>query len=185
MSEIGAEASGDNVVSGCVIVKLTEADIPVQGALLIKCTPWNTPSLNWSGRYFAVEFKSQVLGRKLRLSQGTRVCHYFPYLYVHTFVNFIHFRICKANRDEVEVVNIDGSYLHRKYQNLVSSGITASDPGVPAMPLTGWEQITEGNYKEMAKRIPKVTHARTHTCLLSLIQVICTCTLMQVCCTPT
>lgn len=68
------------------------------------------------------------------------------------------FRIHKAEHDKIQVVDVDGSYLHRKYQNMVSRGITASDPGVQAMPLTGWEQITEGNYKEMTKKIPKVTH---------------------------
>ena len=72
----------------------------------------------------------------------------------------MHFRIREVEHDKVEVVDVDGSYLHvyRKYHNMVSSGVSASDPGIPAVPLTGWEQITEVNYKEIAKKIPKVTH---------------------------
>ena len=61
---------------------------------------------------------------------------------------------------KLEVVDVDGSYLYRKYQNVVTSGISASDPGIPAVPLTGWEEITEVNYKEVAKKIPKVTHGK-------------------------
>ena len=55
-------------------------------------------------------------------------------------------------------MDVDGSYVYRKYQQMVSSGIAASDPGPPPLPLTGWEQILETNYKDMAKKIPKVTH---------------------------
>lgn len=50
---------------------------------------------------------------------------------------------------------------------MVSSGITASDPGIPTLPLTGWEQITGVNYREMAKKIPKVTHGENHASALS------------------
>lgn len=103
-----------------------------------------------------MEFKHLVLGKKLKLSQGIFVCHYCSCLCASWVL--IHFRIREAERDRVDVVDVDGSYVYRKYQNMVSSGITVSDPGVPAIPLTGWEQITELNYKEMAKKIPKVTH---------------------------
>lgn len=48
---------------------------------------------------------------------------------------------------------------------MVTSGISASDPGIPAVPLTGWEEITEVNYKEVAKKIPKVTHGLLYTYL--------------------
>lgn len=50
---------------------------------------------------------------------------------------------------------------------MVSNGINAYDPGVPTSPLTGWEQIAEVNCREMAQKIPKVTHGENHALALS------------------
>jgi hypothetical protein len=43
---------------------------------------------------------------------------------------------------------------------MISNGIAVADPGPPSLPLTGWEQVLESNYKEMAKQIIQVTDGK-------------------------
>lgn len=62
------------------------------------------------------------------------------------------FRIREAKNEGLDV---DGSYVHQQM------GIAASDPDPPTLPLTGWEQVLETNYKEMAEKVPKVTHGES------------------------
>lgn len=55
-------------------------------------------------------------------------------------------------------MNVDGSYLYRKWQKLQDEGITVAPLGLPSIPLAGWEIVNATNYLDMAKRIPRVTH---------------------------
>ena len=68
------------------------------------------------------------------------------------------YRVRETKSKKLEIIDVDGSYTHRKYQQMVASGISVANPGPPAKPLTGWEQVQESNYNEMAKKIPQVTH---------------------------
>ena len=47
------------------------------------------------------------------------------------------FRVREAKNEGLDVVDVDGPYVYRKYEQIVSSGIAASDPGPPTLLLTG------------------------------------------------
>jgi len=67
------------------------------------------------------------------------------------------FRIKEAKDRNAEVIDVDGSYLHRKHQQLINSGVSVAPPGVPPRPLAGWETITNSNYQQYCTKIPIVT----------------------------
>ena len=55
-------------------------------------------------------------------------------------------------------MDVDGSYLWRKQQQLKESGQDVTESiGVPSPPLSGWVTINEANYKDLAKDLPTVT----------------------------
>ena len=58
-------------------------------------------------------------------------------------------------KDKLPIIDVDGSYLHRKEQKLNLQGFKTLPLSLPVLPLTGWETYTADNYKE--KNIPKVT----------------------------
>ena len=66
-------------------------------------------------------------------------------------------RIREARLSGDKVVDVDGSYLWRKYQRVSESGANVVPVGVPSPPLTGWQSVTEANHKEYADKIPQVT----------------------------
>jgi len=67
-------------------------------------------------------------------------------------------RIRKANSDNLPVVDVDGSYLERKYKQMMDAGVTVAPLGAPTgTPLAGWEIMTEANVKDLAKKLPRVT----------------------------
>ena len=59
----------------------------------------------------------------------------------------------KAN----DVVDVDGSYLHKKHKALVEAGKEVSSLSKPLPPLCGWMAITQENFKTMADKIPLIT----------------------------
>ena len=66
-------------------------------------------------------------------------------------------RIREAKQSGDKVVDVDGSYLWRKYQRVSENGVSVFPVGAPSPPLTGWESVTEANHKEYADKIPQVT----------------------------
>ena len=54
-------------------------------------------------------------------------------------------------------MDVDGSYTHRKYLSLREAGEQVLLPTDPHPPLAGWNQVTEGTYKDLAGCIPQVT----------------------------
>ena len=54
-------------------------------------------------------------------------------------------------------MDVDGSYLYRKYKAQVESGEQVVLPSVPAVPITGWVSVTEVNYQNVAPSMPSVT----------------------------
>lgn len=77
-------------------------------------------------------------------------------------INLLHqillwsFRITQAKADGTSVVDVDGSYLYRKEQTLVASGIATSPMDVPQPPVCGWEQLTAENHCDIAPKVPRV-----------------------------
>ena len=70
-------------------------------------------------------------------------------------------RIREAKQSGDRVIDVDGSYLWRKYQRMSESGVSVVPIGIPSLPLTGWESVTEANHKEYADKIPRVTAGNT------------------------
>lgn len=54
-------------------------------------------------------------------------------------------------------MDVDGSYTHSKYVFLREAGEQVSLPQDPSPPLTGWKQVTETAYRDLASSIPQVT----------------------------
>ena len=63
----------------------------------------------------------------------------------------------QAEQGGTAVVDVDGSYLYRKYVALTEAGEQVSVPGIPPPPLTGWKCVTEDTYQTIACSIPSVT----------------------------
>ena len=61
------------------------------------------------------------------------------------------------SKQGAKVVDVDGSYLWRKQQQLKESGVVVENVGLPSPPPSGWITINETNYKELAKDLPTVT----------------------------
>lgn len=59
-----------------------------------------------------------------------------------------------------KVIDVDGSYLFRKKQQLLLSSDDTLDTAVPTIPLSGWEPIDDSNYQNMGKKIPLVSHGK-------------------------
>ena len=72
-----------------------------------------------------------------------------------------------AIKDNVDVVDVDGSYLYKKRKALEESGQLVAPLDVPLAPITGWETITENNFKDMAKKLPSITSGTLYTYLSS------------------
>ena len=67
------------------------------------------------------------------------------------------YRIREAQKSQKEIVDVDGSYLYRKHQLLLSKGKSVVPLSLPGIPLSGWERVDKGNYTLVAKKIPCVT----------------------------
>ena len=65
-------------------------------------------------------------------------------------------RIREAMQDKVKVIDVDGSYLDRKFERLQQSGQNVAPLSLPVPPPTGWVAVTESNCNEIASKIPKV-----------------------------
>ena len=57
-------------------------------------------------------------------------------------------------QDGNPVVDVDGSYLYRKAQKC--SPQLLHQLSILRISLTGWETVHDTNYREMAKKIPRV-----------------------------
>ena len=55
------------------------------------------------------------------------------------------------------MVDVDGSYLHRKHQHLTASRVSLAPLEDSSPPITGWESVTEENVHSLVQNIPKVT----------------------------
>ena len=69
-------------------------------------------------------------------------------------------RIHKAKRDDTPVVDVDGSFLYRKYMSRVNAREKVAEPGPPPPPLTEWKLVSEDTFKDVALHIPLVTSGK-------------------------
>eukprot|EP00731_Ephydatia_muelleri_P022006 Em0014g597a len=68
-------------------------------------------------------------------------------------------RVLLSEQEQEKIVDVDGSYTHRKYECLKEAGEQVLMPSNPPPPLTGWKQVTDANFKYIARSIPQVTSA--------------------------
>ena len=86
-----------------------------------------------------------------------------PCMYTYTGINY---RIREAKKDGDKVVDVDGSYLIKKRQQLQDSGVSTAPLDLPSVPLSGWEVVSEENYRDAAEKyarylnqlLCKITH---------------------------
>ncbi len=67
------------------------------------------------------------------------------------------------------VIDVDGSYLYKKYKALNESGKQVSLPSIPSPPLTGWTIVTSENFQSVAAFVPRVSHGKFYKELMSAI----------------
>ena len=75
-------------------------------------------------------------------------------------------RINQAEEEGISVVDVDGSYIYRKYQRLVESGENVTQPDHPGPPPSGWKVVNERSctidstchYRYNNYNIIKLTH---------------------------
>ena len=60
----------------------------------------------------------------------------------------------------LQIVDVDGSYLHRKQQSLQRSGVQVAPLPPPRPPLAGWEIVTDSNVDTVSVNIPVVTSGK-------------------------
>lgn len=70
-------------------------------------------------------------------------------------------RVNQAQLEGTAVVDVDGSYLYRKYRSLTEAGVQVSLPVCPSVPLTGWNPVNEETCQAIAPSIPRVTSGVT------------------------
>ena len=63
----------------------------------------------------------------------------------------------QAKEESTPVVDVDGSYLYRKYKLLTEAGERVAHPEPPTPPPSGWKAVNESTYKDIAPAIPIVT----------------------------
>ena len=56
----------------------------------------------------------------------------------------------------MKVIGVDGSYLARKHQQLQVDGVNVAPLGVPPIPPSGWNAVSETNFKEAVEKMPKM-----------------------------
>ena len=66
-------------------------------------------------------------------------------------------RIREVKKQDLKVIDVDGSYLARKRQKLQDSGIATAPLDLPSVPPSGWESVSTINYKTFADKIPRMT----------------------------
>ena len=55
------------------------------------------------------------------------------------------------------MVDVDGSYMFRKHQRMAESGVNVAPLGIPPPPISGWDSVTEDNFRSLSGDIPRVT----------------------------
>ncbi len=63
----------------------------------------------------------------------------------------------KVETDEMPVVDVDGSFLYKKYIKLSESSKEVAFPSIPSPPVSVWTAVTAHNFQEFADSIPHVS----------------------------
>lgn len=61
--------------------------------------------------------------------------------------------------------DVDGTYMERKRQKLLSSNINVAPLPYPSFPLEGWQAVEECNAEHIAKQLPSISNTTLYTYL--------------------
>ena len=70
------------------------------------------------------------------------------------------YRVIQAHQESNLIVDVDGSYLYKKYRSLADAGNHVSLPSAPMPPISGWKVVTDNTYKEIVPTIHAVTSGK-------------------------
>ena len=137
--------------SSLVAIKLIAEDIP--GAELEEpLARHGVPALQWWLICRGIKIpstwrKSQLIDRyKLAKYQQMSLLTLFKKIIYNIYNYSLLNRICKAVKDNVEIVDVDGSYLYKKVQQLEATGMSIAPLYLlTSPPISGWETISESN----------------------------------------
>ena len=73
--------------------------------------------------------------------------------------------------EETGIVDVDGSYLYRKYRSLVDAGQQVSLPACPPLQFSGWKVVTDDTYQTIAPSIPAVTSGLTIILFIEIVNM--------------
>lgn len=102
--------------------------------------------------------------------------HFFSLLKIHANLHISYiiisvsttllYRIRQAKTDDLEVVDVDGSYLYKKCQRLEKRGMSTAALDLPSSPpVSGWEIVSETNAAVLSQKLPYVTNGTVYTYL--------------------
>ena len=74
----------------------------------------------------------------------------------------------------MKVIDVDGSYLARKHQQLQVDGVNVAPLGIPPVPPSGWDALSETNFKEAIGKMPKMTSGNQQAMIMLGVAIIIT-----------
>ena len=72
----------------------------------------------------------------------------------------------------MKVIDVDGPYLARKHQKLQVDGVNVAPLGIPPVPPSGWNALSETNYKEAVEKMPKMTSGNQQEIIILVVAII-------------
>ena len=75
------------------------------------------------------------------------------------FFTSLYLRVLLSEQEQETIVDVDGSILTGN-ECLKEAGEQVLMPSNPPPPLTGWKQVTDANFKDIAHSIPQVTSGK-------------------------
>ena len=75
------------------------------------------------------------------------------------------FRVRQAMAEGVPVIDVDGTYLERKRQRLMSSNVAVAPLSTPSFPLHGWEEVKDDSVESITNKMPSVSPSTLYTYL--------------------
>lgn len=152
MSDPGAEEAGLSASAEEVV--LLPADIP--GAELSEpLEKHQVAALRWWLLCRGIKVSTSVRKKDLVERLANELV-----LLTQGLLNFLCYRVKKVNEDGAEIVDVDGSYVYRKFKSLADAGKNVSLPTTPPLPMSGWITMSSENYQALSSSIPPVTHGK-------------------------
>ena len=82
---------------------------------------------------------------------------------LYRFYTHFSYRVIQARLEKTVIVDIDESYLYKKYRILTEAGGKVAKPLQPSPPLSGWRAINSNNSNTVVHHIPTVTSGKLYS----------------------